>query len=135
MNQKEDKTVKKVKGEKKNKDEDRPARTEKRWKDYLFIDPTNKFLQFYDTYMLLVIAFSCFSSAYYCAFDFPTEQGLLILEHFVFASFTFEIIFKCMRLPHNADVSERSHLQIIKRYIRSGSFFLDVTATFPFYLI
>jgi hypothetical protein len=85
--------------------------------------------------MLFVIAFSCFSSAYYCAFDFPTEQSLLILEHFVFASFTFEIIFKCMRLPPNADITERSHLNIIKRYFKSGWFFLDFLATFPFYLI
>lgn len=85
--------------------------------------------------MLIVIAYSCFSSAYYVAFDFPTDLSLLILEHFVFASFTFEIIFKCMRLPHNADNSERSHLQIIKRYIKSGWFFLDFLATFPFYLI
>lgn len=75
----------------------------KRCKDYFFIDPKGKFMRTYDAYMLLVIGFSCFSSAYYCAFDFPTEEGLIILEHFVFASFTFEIIFMCMRLPPNAE--------------------------------
>lgn len=93
----------------KEREQQPPPRT-RNWKDYFFIEPTHKLLQFYDTYMLLVIAFSCFSSAYYCAFDFPTAQGLLILEHFVFASFTLEIIFKCMRLPLNADSTERSHL-------------------------
>lgn len=59
----------------------------------------------------------------------------MILEHIVFVSFTIEIVFKCMRLPTGVDANERSHLQIIKRYIKSGWFFLDFLATFPFYLI
>lgn len=104
-------------------------------KDWFFINPKGNFIKAYDAYMLLVIGYSCFSSAYYCAFDFPTEEGLIILEHFVFASFTLEIIFNCCRLPPNADESERNHLSIIKRYLRSGRFFLDFLATFPFYLI
>lgn len=85
--------------------------------------------------MLLVIAYSCFTSSYYVAFDFPTELSLIILEHFVFASFTFEIIFKFMVMPPNTDVNERSHMLIIKRYLKSGQFFVDFLATFPFYLI
>jgi hypothetical protein len=40
-----------------------------------------------------------------------------------------------MRLPKDADKSERSHFLILKRYIKSGWFFFDVIATFPFYLI
>lgn len=85
--------------------------------------------------MLLVIAYSCFTSAYYVAFDFPTELSLIILEHFVFASFTFEIIFKLMVMPPNTDINERSHMLIIKRYLKSGHFFVDLLVTFPFYLI
>lgn len=110
-------------------------KVEKKWKDYLFLDPKGKFLSSYDTYMLLIITYSCFSSAYYCAFDFPNSSGFLILEHIIFASFTFEMVFKCMRLPHNAEATEKSHLFIFKRYLKSGWFFLDLIATFPFYLI
>ena len=57
------------------------------------------------------------------------------MEHCVFASFTIEIIFKCMRLPPNADESEYKHILIIKRYMKTGEFFFDFVATFPFYLI
>jgi hypothetical protein len=40
-----------------------------------------------------------------------------------------------MRLPFTSDASDRNHLLIIKRYVKSGWFFLDVIATFPFYLV
>lgn len=106
----------------------------KKCADHFFLDPQDKLLSTYDTYMVVVIAFSCFSSAYYAAFDFPYESiEMLILEHIVFASFTLEIILKCMRLESN-DASERSHSKIIKRYVKSPQFYVDFLATFPFYL-
>ena len=47
---------------------------QKSWKDYFFLDPEKRFLNIFDTYMLLVIAYSCFTSAYYVAFSFPETQ-------------------------------------------------------------
>ena len=46
---------------------------QKKFRDWFFHDPKGKLLSYYDTYMLLVIAYSCFSSAYFCAFEFPTD--------------------------------------------------------------
>jgi hypothetical protein len=129
-----EKTLKNDDKPKEQKDREKLTKTNTKFKDNFLFEPKHSLMKFYDTYMLLVIGFSCFSSAYYCAFEFPTEKTLINLEHCVFASFTLEIIFMCMKLPPNADESDRNHLQIIKRYLRSGRFFLDLTATFPFYL-
>lgn len=85
--------------------------------------------------MLLVIGYSCFTSAYYVAFSFPSEPLLLYLEHCVLVFFSTEIIFKCMSVSPDADQSERKHSKIIKKYMLKGTFFLDFAATFPFYLI
>lgn len=89
--------------------------------------------------MLFVIAYSCFTSAYYISFEFPDNDVLMIFEHVVFASYSIDILFNFMRLPPNQEgninaESERSHLAILKRYLKSGWFFLDIAATFPFYL-
>ena len=46
----------------------------KKFKDYFWLDPADRFLSTFDTYMLLIVAYSCFSSAYFTAFDFPTED-------------------------------------------------------------
>ena len=111
------------------------TKKKKRFKDNFFMDPQGTFLSNFDTFMLIVIAYSCFTSAYYVAFEFPTDPILLGLEHCVFVFFTLEIIFKCVSVSPNADESERSHLKIIKKYMRNGTFFMDFAATFPFYLI
>ena len=84
--------------------------------------------------MLVVITYSCFTSAFYCAFEFPSNEVLLMLEHGVLIFFSIEIIVKCMRLPLDAQQDDRSHLKILKAYMKSGWFFLDILATFPFYL-
>lgn len=116
---------------------------QKSWKDYFFLDPEKRFLNIFDTYMLLVIAYSCFTSAYYVAFSFPETQQLLILEHIVFGSYTLDILFNFMRLPTSEELSNmknpvqnpRSHLFLAKRYCLGYRFMMDFTATFPFYLI
>jgi hypothetical protein len=88
--------------------------------------------------MLLIISYACFSSAYYVAFDFPRDNILLFdLEHVVFAFFTMDIVFNFMRVPESMDGpnGKRDHLTILKTYVKSGWFFFDLIATFPFYLI
>lgn len=87
--------------------------------------------------MLIVIAYSCFSSAYFTAFEMDScDMVIISIEHVVFICFTLEIIFKFMRLSddENIIVSEQDHSTIAKRYIKSGEFFFDFLATFPFYM-
>lgn len=92
--------------------------------------------------MLAVIAYSCFTSAYFVAFSFNKDQPIIYnLEHLVFASYTVDIIINFIRVPSNeemasypAETNPRSHALIFKRYLLTGRFIMDVTATFPFYL-
>ena len=88
--------------------------------------------------MLFVIAYSCFTSAYFVAFSFPKDLYFFeIMEHTVFISYAFDIVINFMKLPADSDPENRearSHTLIMKRYFKSGWFFLDVIATFPFYL-
>ncbi len=87
--------------------------------------------------MLLMITYSCFSSAYFCAFQKPKDDYIFTYaEHFVFASFSTEIILKFMTLPDgDEDEKNRTHKAIAKKYLKSGWFFFDFIATIPFYLI
>jgi hypothetical protein len=88
--------------------------------------------------MLLIIAYACFSSAYYCAFDFPKANMILLsFEHVVFAAFTVDILFNLMRVPESMEGpnQKRDHFVLFKSYLKSGWLVLDVLATFPFYLI
>lgn len=74
----------------------------KKCKDYFFLEPTGRICSTYDTFMLVVITYSCFTSSFYCAFEFPTNEVLVMIEHFILLFFSIEIILKCMRLPIDA---------------------------------
>jgi hypothetical protein len=94
-------------------------------------------LTYFDAIMLAIIAYSCFFSAFYTAFDYKFEENmaLFVLEYVVFVSFTFDIIFHFMRPFKNEDNEESAtHTEIAKKYLM-GSFFFDLLATFPFFLI
>lgn len=49
-------------------------RVKKNCKDYFWLDTRGRFLSTFDTFMLLIVAYSCFSSAYFTAFDFPPRE-------------------------------------------------------------
>jgi hypothetical protein len=123
---------------KKKKNKAEQEENKRPFKDHFFIHPSNQFLQAFENYMLFVIAYSCFTSAYYVAFSFPKDVVFFeLMEHLVFASYASDIIINFMKLPADSDPDSqesRNHLAIMKRYLRSGWFFLDLIATFPFYL-
>lgn len=118
-------------------DESRNIEERKSCKDYLFISPKNNLINYWDVLMNVIIAFACFSSAYYCAFDFPRDNRFLFgCEHVVFTTFTIDVILNFMRVHDSVGQSTQpSHSQIFKKYAKSGWLFLDLLATFPFYLI
>lgn len=83
--------------------------------------------------MLIVVAYSCFLSAYYASFQMTTNKYLLAIEWITTVSFALDIIFNCMRIYIGPDGRPvRQHSKIIKRYMVSGRFFFDVVATIPF---
>jgi len=86
--------------------------------------------------MLLVIAYSCTTSAFFTAFEQPCLEVFTIIEHIVLAAFSLEIVLKFMIMPDNSSEDKVvTHSDIAKAYIKSGWFFFDIVATFPFYLI
>ena len=85
-------------------DEDPPSgERRKNCKDYLFISPKNAWISYWDVLMNIIIAFACFSSAYYCAFDFQRENLFMFsCEHVVFATFSLDVVFNLMRVPESS---------------------------------
>lgn len=87
--------------------------------------------------ILIVIAYSCFTTFYYAAFNFPSDnKTALYLEHTVLVFFTLDIILNFMReyIEPDSTTWVREHSKIAKKYFKSGWFFFDVLATFPFYI-
>ena len=102
------------------------------------MEPTNKFLNTFDTVMVLVIAYSCFMSMFFTAFDYkvPEFTAFWYMEIIVFGFFTIDIVCSFMRVPLNDDIDGGiSHAEIAKRYFKSGQIIYDTLATFPFFLI
>jgi len=95
----------------------------KKCKEYFKLDPKDRFLTTFDTVLIMVIAYSCFMSMFFTAFDYkvPEYSYFWILEVIVFCFFTIDIICSFMRLPLNDDSLEAtSHAGIAKKYFKSG---------------
>ena len=106
------------------------------WKDKLKVYYQNPLLNFWDGIMLAVIVYSCFSSMYFAAIEFNVCNDLLFhVENVCTAFFTIDILLRFIRLPENKYPYQVTHMQIAKKYLASGSFFTDVVATIPLYLI
>lgn len=99
--------------------------------------PRSPFLTFWDGVMLAVIVYSCFSSMYFAAIEFDICNELIFqTENICTAFFTLDIIFRFFRLPDDGkDFSQVSHATIAMKYVKSGSFFFELLATIPLYLI
>lgn len=82
--------------------------------------------------MTLVIIYSCFTSAYYIAFGMSGQSWAINAEHVVTIIYGLDIIIKFMKIP--ADNLGFTHLQIAKKYAGGVQFYLDLVATFPFYI-
>lgn len=95
-------------------------------------------MNIFETYMLMVVAYSCFSSAYFTAFDFPSRDDnktAFWLENLVFGSFALDMFFTFFKIPENIPEDKLPEYTVVaKAYMKSGQFFLDLLATFPFYL-
>jgi hypothetical protein len=86
--------------------------------------------------VFIVVIYSCFTSAYYIAFEAEVKEFVIYIEHFVTAIFIMDILIKFLTVPDVEDsVTYDNHMAIAKRYLTSIQFYLDVVATFPFYLM
>ena len=91
--------------------------------------------------MLAVIVYSCFTSAYYTAFEFPYQTPALVnIEHFIFACFTADILLNFVRIQNDKDGTQiRSHIKLLQNQFNSVgkviNFCVEIIASFPFYLL
>ena len=86
--------------------------------------------------MLVVIAYSCFTSAYYAAINFDIcDKWIFWTENVCTMFFVFDIIFNFLRIPESKIGEKVTHLELFWIYNRNGRFLLDLLATFPSYLI
>ena len=101
------------------------------------MDPNGRFLTVFDAIYLAVIAYSCFTSMFFCSFDydFMDDKLLYSLEFVVLVFFSADLIFNFFREPSKSEGDKIwTHTEIAKNYLK-GSFFIDTLATFPFFLI
>jgi hypothetical protein len=86
---------------------------------------------------LAVIAYSCFTSMFFVSFDYPFVDDPLLygLELVVLVFFSADLIFNFFREPAKAESDKVwTHTEIAKNYMK-GSFIIDISATFPFFLL
>jgi hypothetical protein len=103
----------------------------------MLLNPEQRFLTYFDGYMLMIIIYSCITTAYFTIFSLPADSTFFYnMEHIGFTSFTLDFIFNLMRQYRDIDgtfVTE--HKRIFTKYAKSGWFFIDIVATFPYYLL
>jgi len=98
----------------------------------MLFNPEGRFLSFWDGWMLIVIMYSCTTSAYFTCFDQPDIGWIIAIDLFITVCFTFDILFNLCRQFRDLDGTfVRQHRLIIAKYAKSGWLFLDIIATFP----
>ena len=110
----------------------------KNWKELFLWGPKERLLTYFDSWMLIVIAYSCFMSMYFAAFEFDIKNPTIFwLENICTFFFVVEQITHFMRVPENNNNSDVkiTHTEIAKRYFKRGQWIYEWAATLPLYLI
>ena len=94
-------------------------------------------ITYFDSLMLIVIAYSCFMSMYFAAFEFPIQNNaIFVLENICTVFFVVEIMTQFMRVEKNNNPEIKvTHSVIAKRYFMKGAWIYEWAATLPLYLI
>ena len=94
-------------------------RQKKKCSSYFLFNPEGRFLTTWDSSMLAVIAYSCFTAAYYTAFDFDSSDvlsPLVVVEHVVHLAFWTDIILNFLRMvPAQDGVLIQSHSTLARK--------------------
>ena len=71
---------------------------QKTFKERLFLHPEGRFLSVWDVFMLIIIGYSCFTSAYYIGFHMTENYYLLRIEDVTYVLFGLDILFNFFRM-------------------------------------
>jgi hypothetical protein len=103
------------------------------------LHPEENFLSVWDVFMLGIIGYSCFTSAFFLGYHMTKDYVLLRIEDATYICFALDIVFNFFRIYKDRDGTEvRSHSSIAKHYagrLDSANLFIELISTFPFYLL
>lgn len=102
----------------------------------LIISQQSRWKAIFDTTIIAVIAYSCFTTVYYVAFDATQSESAKNKDLVVTVFFSFDFFFNMAQEYQDKEtfVRIRDHKKIIAKYASSGQMLLDFVATFPFNL-
>ena len=103
--------------------------------DNMYLETEGRFLSVWDQIILFVVIYSCFSTIFMAAFDYPVGYECIFrpIENIVLFFFVADFILNFFRLREAQDgTMPRSHIFIMKKYAMSLWMPLDFIATFPF---
>jgi hypothetical protein len=102
--------------------------------DYIIISENSKWKAAFDIYITFLVAYSCFTTVYYVAFDDTPSSSLEILNYVVEGSFFADFAFNFLTEYTDPDTYQRvrSLGSISKRYVFKGWFVVDFVAIIPF---
>lgn len=88
----------------------------------------------FDTSVLIVIGYSCFTTVLYISFELDTGPFLKFVDNVVLACFALDFVFNFFQEYQDKETFARvrNHKKLAIRYFKSGWMFLDFIATFPF---
>ena len=106
------------------------------WLQRFVISINNSYKSIWDIFILLLICYSCITSAYYVAFSLPSTLGQIIWEQMVEIFFCIDIILRFFHEYRDPESFEyvNDFRKIAKNYI-TGWFLIDFAAVFPFNLL
>ena len=88
----------------------------------------------FDTGILIIIGYSCFTTVFYVSFGSPIPPTMKFIDNCVTIAFALDLIFNFLQEYQDKETMNkiRDQKKIAMNYIKSGWFFLDFLATFPF---
>ena len=88
----------------------------------------------FDTSILIVIGYSCFTTVFHVSFGNNIPEVLKIIDYGVTATFFMDFLFNFFQEYIDKETHHviRDHKKIALNYMKSGWMFLDFVATFPF---
>lgn len=117
-----------------DENKDKANQQRKSLSDRLIINENSRWKTIFDIMMLFLVAYSCFTSVFYVAFDSPKNTPQITFDWMVEGFFFTDLIFNFFQEYKDPETYEnvRNHKKIAKRYIFKGWFFIDFISVFPF---
>jgi len=91
----------------------------------------------FDIFILLLVAYSCFTTMFYVSFGLPTNEDQIIFDYVVNGLFLIDLLHNFFIEYEDPETFQdvRSHGKIARKYLFSFKFIVDLISTIPWDLI